>query len=329
MIRVALIGCGAIGETGHLPALQRHPEFALTAVCDRRPERAGLLAETAGGVPVYTDWRELLEAESLDAAILALPPEVSPPVALGCLGRGLHVLDEKPLAATVAEGRRVAAAAAGAGVAFQVGFVLRYGDWVCEVGKLARVLGSPARVRVVIHDERLDRADADHLDRIKGFLRNSSAMTHEGSHVVDYASLWNPAPWTRVEARTERTADDFPGPNLWHATIRQADGSVLEIEIGWLLPELSPCSVTIEASGGCLELNLSTGAGHVRRGHDVERLALPPLAPEWERQYNAFARAIAGQESAGATVEDGLRALIVTAACEESARLGRAVAADR
>ncbi|MFH1923220.1 MAG: hypothetical protein ABIP48_25440 [Planctomycetota bacterium] len=54
-------------------------------------------------------------------------------------------------------------------------------------------------------------------------------MTHEGSHVIDYASLWNPAPWTRVRATAERTEPDLDGPNVWHATIDLAGGSALEV----------------------------------------------------------------------------------------------------
>jgi predicted dehydrogenase len=326
MNRVALIGCGAVAEGGHLPALLRHPRFTIAAICDANPGRLDLMAHRAGGVPAYQSWLRLLERKAIDAAVLALPPEVSPDVAIGCLRRGIPVLDEKPLAATVEEGRRVARAVAETGVVYQVGFVLRYGDWVREVARLARAIGTPMRVRVAVYDERLDRSDAAHLARIQGFLRNSSAMTHEGSHVIDYASLWNPTPWTRVRARAERTATDFSGPNRWHATVDLADGSLLEVRIGWLLTELPPCEVAIEGPNGYLELDPSSGTGHCRIGGESATLALPPIAPEWDRQYDAFAEAIERGRAEVATVEDGLRALGVTSACELSALTGASVA---
>ena len=195
--RVALIGCGAIAECGHIPTLSRHPRLEVAAVCDTRPARAALLADQVGNVPAYADWRELLDREEVDAAVLTLPPEASPDVAIGCLQRGIHVLDEKPLAATVEDGRRVARAVVESGRVFQVGFVLRYGDLVRYVARLASAIGVPSRTRVSIHDERLDRSNVEHFKRIQGFLRNSSAMTHEGSHVIDYAALWNQSPWTQ------------------------------------------------------------------------------------------------------------------------------------
>lgn len=319
--RVALIGCGAIAESGHIPTLLRHPRLEVAAVCDTNGSRAALLATRAGGVPAYADWRELLDREELDAAVLTLPPEASPEVAIGCLERGLHVLDEKPLAATVEDGRRVARAVRESGLVFQVGFVLRYGDLVRQVARLAHAIGGPSRTRVSIQDERLDRSDFEHFERIQGFLRHSSAMTHEGSHVIDYAALWNPSsPWTRVRATAERTAPDFAGPNRWQAHVSFADGSSLEVEIAWLLAELPPSTATIEGPNGRLSLDLLSGLGRCEIAGDEKRLALPPMAPEWTRQYDAFVEAIDCGVAAEATIEDGLHALEVTVACEESCR---------
>jgi len=325
MIRIGLIGCGAVAESGHMPTLLRRPDFAPAAVCDVRPEHASRLSRAAGGVPVYSDWRAMLDRETLDAVTLALPPEVSPDVAVACLERGLPVLDEKPLASTLADGRRVAGAVAETGGVYQVGFVLRHGDWVREVGRLARRIGRPARIRVAVFDERLDRADVGHFNRIQGFLADSSAMTHEGSHVVDYASLWNPSPWTRVVAEARRTEPDLKGPNHWTSTFDLADGSTLEIEIGWLLPKLPPSFASIEGPRGRLELNLVTGAGFWEIGGDRGALSTSPPAPEWDRQYDAFAAAIAAGSAGVSTIDDGLRALEATLAAETSALTGQPV----
>ncbi|MBA3710304.1 MAG: Gfo/Idh/MocA family oxidoreductase, partial [Planctomycetes bacterium] len=106
--RIALVGCGDIAETGHLPALLAHPRFELVAACDIRPERARLLAGRAGGIRVLTDYRALVEDRSIDAVVLALHPEHSVDAAIAFLGAGTAVLDEKPLACTLADGERVA-----------------------------------------------------------------------------------------------------------------------------------------------------------------------------------------------------------------------------
>ncbi|MBN2131161.1 MAG: Gfo/Idh/MocA family oxidoreductase [Sedimentisphaerales bacterium] len=325
MHRVALIGCGDVAERGHLPALLRHPAFSILAVCDTRVERAELLARSAGTVPVYTRWQTLLDRVKPDAVVLALPPQVSPDVAIACLDRGIPVLDEKPLAATLDQGRRVARAVAQPGRVYQVGFGLRYGDCIETIRQLAHDIATPARYHVAIYDELLDRSNVDHFTRIQSFLRDSSAMTHEGSHVIDYAATWNPSTWTRVLAATKTAESDLAGPNVWNALVSLADGSTLEIDIGWLLPTLPPCTAFVKGPHGRVQLNLSTGRGSWQIHNKSGTVELPPMAPEWDRQYDVFARAIQNGKAEKATILDGLRALEVSIACELSARIGKTV----
>jgi predicted dehydrogenase len=325
MNRVALIGCGAVAESGHVPAILRNDAFTIAAVCDLREGRARRLAQQAGGVPHFTDWQAMLDGGQLDAAVLALPPEVSADVAIECLRSGLSVLDEKPLAATLEQGRRVARAVAETGGVFQLGFVLRYGQWIDEIARLARSIGAPLRTRVAVYDERLDPDDPTHFERIAGFLRTSSAITHEGSHVVDYVARWSPAPWTRVHATSRRTSGDLPGPNVWHALVSQSDGSEVEIDIGWLLPDLPPSSISIDGSRGSLQLDPATGRGWAKINGRSDTLTLTPIRAEWDRQYDAFNAAIERGSAAVATIEDGIRALEITTACEASSRTGTEV----
>ena len=329
MISVGLIGCGEVAESGHLPTILKSNRFRLAAVCDVDPARAELFSQCAGGVPQYSDWRELLAREqNLDAVILALPPEISPDVVVEALRLNLAVLDEKPIAASVAEGRRLLQAVEEHRGVYQIGFVLRYGDWVEHIRRLAPSLGSPLQINVEVYDERYNPDDALHLARIQSFIRNSSAMTHEGSHVIDYVSLWNHNSWRSVSSVSQQTSPSFSGPNVWNSRIEFDDQSTLDVKIGWLLPELPPSTVTVNGPEGRLDFNCVTGRGHLERGGVEQPFVLPPLAPHWERQYQTFADAIDRGHADLATVLDGVRALEVTAACELSAKTGLAVTPD-
>jgi predicted dehydrogenase len=320
-----MIGCGDVAEYGHLPAILAHDRFQPVAVCDISSARAKLLALRAGGIPAYQDWRELLDNAQLDAVVLALPPEVSPAIVEECLDRGLAVLDEKPLAASVAAGRRLAAMIGNRDCVYQVGFVLRYGDWVGDIQAASVSLGAPLRIHVDIFDERLDAKNAVHLARIQGFLRNSSALTHEGSHVIDYVGLWRNANWSRVAATARKTLDIFDGPNVWNARIDFEDATTLELQVGWLLAELPPSTVNVKGPLGRLHFNLATGRGELEAVGTRQPLNWKPIAAEWRRQYDAFAEAIDAGRATRATVHEALRALEVTAACELSAREGREI----
>ena len=326
MISIALIGCGEVAEGGHLPTILQNDCFRLAAVCDIDLLRAQRLAEMAGAVPTYTNWQNLLEHHpELDAVVLALPPEVSPDVAIESLRRGLAVLDEKPLAATVAAGQRLQQVVEETQGVYQVGFVLRYGDWVERIRRHTPRLGSPVQIFVEVYDERFNPADTVHLARIQSFIKHSSAMTHEGSHVIDYVSLWNPSPWVRVSSVAQQTHPSFSGPNVWNSKIEFADRSTLDVRIAWLLPELPQSTATLIGPEGRIEFNCVTGKGLLEVAGIEEPFECAPLAPHWGRQYQAFSRAIQNGRAECATVYDGLRALETTAACELSARVGSAV----
>ncbi len=76
---------------------------------------------TFKGCRVYEDFREMLDREDLDAVYISTPDHWHCAAALLAMRRGLHVYGQKPLSLTVAEGRRMAQAAADAGVIFQTG----------------------------------------------------------------------------------------------------------------------------------------------------------------------------------------------------------------
>ena len=68
----------------------------------------------------------MLDNADLDAVFIVTPEPFHAEQALAALSRGIATFVEKPLAMTSAEGERVAAAAAAAGVPLQVGLVLRF-----------------------------------------------------------------------------------------------------------------------------------------------------------------------------------------------------------
>jgi len=98
-VRVALVGCGAISQSLHLPVLAGHEGIRLTALVDRARDRAEQLAKGYGVSIVASDAAEL-SAESVDAAILATPASHHAPGAIDLMRRGIHVLVEKPMALT-------------------------------------------------------------------------------------------------------------------------------------------------------------------------------------------------------------------------------------
>lgn len=109
--RVGIIGAGAIAMYGHIPGIKKHPHGSVVAVCDTNQERANALAASNGISTVYTNWRDIIADPNIDAVTVALPNALHAEVTIAALKAGKHVLCEKPLAMTVAQGEEMVATA--------------------------------------------------------------------------------------------------------------------------------------------------------------------------------------------------------------------------
>src|ERR1041384_3242084 len=101
-VRVAMIGCGAVAERGHLPTLAASSEARLSWLVDNNEARTSALAARFGaGSRTSPDYRDVIG--HTDAAIVALPHSLHGPVCSDLLAHGIHVLVEKPMAMSTGE----------------------------------------------------------------------------------------------------------------------------------------------------------------------------------------------------------------------------------
>ncbi|HEV2594525.1 MAG TPA: Gfo/Idh/MocA family oxidoreductase [Sphingomicrobium sp.] len=86
-IRIAIIGYGKIAEDQHAPAIRGNNRLQLVATSSRSGQ---------GVEKTYTDWRELIRSEAIDAVAITTPPGPRFEIARECISQGLHCLLEKP-----------------------------------------------------------------------------------------------------------------------------------------------------------------------------------------------------------------------------------------
>lgn len=123
--RIAIVGAGMITAQSHLPAVLSSERAELFAIVDADRGRAEALARNYGlSVKVATDLGELLGG--IDGAIIATPNSSHRDLAIRCLDAGVHVLVEKPLALSSADGELILAAARRSGRVVAVGYVTRF-----------------------------------------------------------------------------------------------------------------------------------------------------------------------------------------------------------
>ncbi|WP_054954891.1 Gfo/Idh/MocA family protein [Paenibacillus dakarensis] len=144
-IKVAVLGCGAIAQRRHIPEYASNEHVELVAFADPNKERVEAVAREYGG-KAYTNYEELLKNEKLDAVSVCSPNYLHAPMAIAAANAGLHVLVEKPMAASAEEGQEMIDAARKNGVYLMIGHNQRLmpphvkAKEILDSGKLGRVL---------------------------------------------------------------------------------------------------------------------------------------------------------------------------------------------
>ncbi len=96
-LRYGLVGCGSFGNA-HLAQMTKIEGIQVVALCDIHPESCDLLKERYHlDANCYTDYREMLKAETLDVVTIAAVDKVHCGATIAALEAGCHVMCEKPM----------------------------------------------------------------------------------------------------------------------------------------------------------------------------------------------------------------------------------------
>ncbi|MFH1927367.1 MAG: Gfo/Idh/MocA family oxidoreductase [Chloroflexota bacterium] len=142
--RGALIGCGYASRF-QLIAWARIEEAKIVAVSSRTREKAERRAAEFGVPAVYADYRKMLDAEALDFVDIATPPAPHLEMVSEAARRGLPILCQKPIAASLAELQEMIRVCHQAGVTFMVNENCRFQPWFRKMKTLldAGAIGQP------------------------------------------------------------------------------------------------------------------------------------------------------------------------------------------
>lgn len=125
-ISIVLIGCGGMGR-GNLNEFLKFDDVQAVAVCDIDDKQAAtakkMIDDKYGNTDcrVYKDYREVLEKETIDTAILALPDHWHALISVAFANKGIDIYGEKPLARSITEGRAIVNAAHENNIVWQMG----------------------------------------------------------------------------------------------------------------------------------------------------------------------------------------------------------------
>ncbi len=209
-VKVGVIGIGNMGWH-HARVLSLLRDADLIGVADPDPDR-GQLATEQFGCRWFADYRDMLS--EVEAVCIAVPTLLHHSVGLACLNSGVHVLIEKPIAASQDEATSLIDAASRAGRLLQVGHIERFNPAFRELLKVV------ANEEVVVLE---GRRHSPHSDRANDVSVVLDLMIHDIDLVLELAR----APVVRLAAAGGRSAD---GPiDYVNATLGFENGVVASL----------------------------------------------------------------------------------------------------
>ncbi|TLS51893.1 Gfo/Idh/MocA family oxidoreductase [Paenibacillus antri] len=124
-INIGLVGASWFADLWYVPVLLKHPHAELTAICSGSGDSARRMAETYGILSVYESYDDMFERAGLDGVCIVTPNDVHAAIATAAMERGLHVISEKPLAATLEEAAAMLRTAERTGIVHGLNFTYR------------------------------------------------------------------------------------------------------------------------------------------------------------------------------------------------------------
>jgi UDP-N-acetyl-2-amino-2-deoxyglucuronate dehydrogenase len=278
-VRIALVGCGKVAGV-HADALAAVPEAEFVAACDISAERASAFAAKHRVRP-FSDLGTMLRDAAPEAVIIGTPHPLHAEAAVRAAEAGVHVLVEKPLAATLADADAMLAAARKSGVTLGVISQRRFYE---PVRRMKRAIdegkiGAPALGVFIQYSWRDAAYYTSDPWRGQWDTEGGGVLVNQSPHQLDIL-LWLMGPAAEVSGYWA---------NLNHPTVEVDDTAVASIRfrnggVGSIITSLSQkpgiyTKVHIHgASGSSVGVETDRGATFIA---GVSQIAEPPLTDLW------------------------------------------------
>jgi predicted dehydrogenase len=317
MIKIGIVGAGLMGKT-HAHAWKA-TLASVVGIHSLRPQKSEHLAQ-AVGTRAYDSLDALLAV--VDVIDICVPTHLHHNLVLKAAQAGKHIVCEKPLARTVAEGAAMIAACKAAGVQLWVAHVVRFfPEYALAKAAVPRgAIGSVAVLRSTRVSSRPTWAEDNWLfddDKSGSFVLD--LMVHD----FDYAR------WVAgdVESVFCKRHGDYA-----LAILRHTNGAISNIEGGWVYPPGTfRTALEIAGSGGLIESPSGASAplaSYLRSeaSQDARVPASPLLEDPYTTQIKHFYDLLTGKPVTPiVTAEEAFEALKIGLAAVESVRTGKSI----
>lgn len=243
-LRAAVIGAGMMGQH-HVRAYREISGIEVVGFADV-DEAMRRIIEQRHHVKGYADYREMLEVTRPHLVTIAVPTVHHLEVAREAIQRGIHVLVEKPIAETAADGQTMIDLAGEKQVVLAIGHIERHNPAI-------------RALKVALKDGRLGPIFEMHAQRVGPFparIRDVGVVLDLATHDIDVICHLAGSPAVRVFAETQQNIHSTR-EDMISGLIRFENGVTGMLQVNWLTPAKSR-RLTVLGAGGMYEVDTIT-----------------------------------------------------------------------
>jgi myo-inositol 2-dehydrogenase / D-chiro-inositol 1-dehydrogenase len=339
-VKVGIIGSQFEADI-HAASLQIMPDAAeVVAVASPTPGNAAAFAKKFGVPRVFTDYREMLKEKDIEMVTIAAPNSLHAQMTKDCAAAGKHIVCEKPLAVTIAEGEQMIDAAKQHGVLLMYGEELLFTPKFLKAKEMADA-GAFGKIHLIKQSE---KHFGPHSDWFWDVNRSGGgAFMDLGCHGIAFCYWFlGRSPITSVYCQmgTYVHGNKTQGEDESLCILEFENGAVGLIENSWARRGGMDDRVEVFGSEGLTYANLHMGNSlptysEKGYGYAVEKAptttgwTYPVFEELWNygtpQELTHFARCVRGKEIPKVTGEDGLTVMHALVAGYASAGEGRKI----
>lgn len=342
-LRFGIIGAGGIADRRTLPGMMKAKNVEVVAVMEIMQERAEELRKKYNAKYAYTTAEEVILNPEVDAVYIASPVIYHAQQAKLAADNGKHILLEKPIAMTIAEGEEVVEYCKKKGVKFAAGFMMRFGAHVMNMkkaisdGKIGKVVSGYSQFVLWLPKEsgnwRLNKAKS-----------GGGALMDMGVHCIDLMEYLMDTKVSQVAAFNDNVVFDYDVEDSSTVLLKMENGAQCVVQSNFNIPDdaakwrveffgtkgrLLGDTVIGQIDGGTLKAMFLDNVGGYDAAQNHEAVADVDIPAEfgdmYTREVESFADSVLNDKPLVVPAEDALRVQKIIAAAYESSETQKIV----
>ncbi len=259
-IRFGIIGSGGIAQKRTIPGLLLAENAECTAIMDLSPEALDSVGERFGIARRYATVDELLAQPDIDAVYIATPVFCHREQVYAAATAGKHILLEKPMGLTAADGEEMRRFCEEKGVRLGVGFMMRFHGAHEEIARVIQT-GDIGTVVSAFAKFNCDYPASDRLWRQTKAASGGGAMMDMGIHCVDLLQHMTALRATAVTAFCGNQVYQYPDTEDAAAVVLRMDnGALFTVEANFNIPDtVGGCRFEIYGTAGSITAEATLG----------------------------------------------------------------------